>query len=190
MMNYQCQCECHYYHILHLLSQISSPQNTLAPYENNTNRRTRTLKINFIICIDGASTIIPKIGSSHWDYLKSRNLIKENVEIPINSSSTEINSIISNFFPDHRKRWSLYNSSNCTLRKVPCDEITYDLIKQNLTKTKKLYIAPSAIDTSYVPEDFEIADPFNLFNISNSFDVPEVSDVANAFEVPMPNFPF
>ncbi|CAB4406497.1 unnamed protein product [Rhizophagus irregularis] len=197
---YPCQCECHYYwHSISSLSQISfqngtSQSDTIinnrhrnytpAPYRGNPNRRTGILKINIIICLDRASSIIPKIGSPIWDDLKSRNMIKENIEIPTHSSSTEINEMISNLFPDlKRKRWCLLNSSSCTLKKVPYNEITCELIKQNLTKAKKMYIG---IDTPNVPDGFEIGDPFvfDVFNVANFFNVPEVSDVANSFNVP------
>jgi hypothetical protein len=134
---YPCQCECHYYrHSISSLSQQISFQNgtshsdtiinnrhrnyTPAPYRGNPNRRTGILKINIIICLDRASSIIPKVGSPIWDDLKSRNMIKENIEIPTHSSSTEINEMISNLFPDlNGKRWCLFNSSSCTLKKVP-----------------------------------------------------------------------
>ncbi|PKY37774.1 hypothetical protein RhiirA4_450671 [Rhizophagus irregularis] len=170
-----------------LLSSSSVPGHrnyTPAPYRGNPNRRTGILKINIIICLDRASSIIPKIGSPIWDDLKSRNMIKENIEIPTHSSSTEINEMISNLFPDlKRKRWCLLNSSSCTLKKVPYNEITCELIKQNLTKAKKMYIG---IDTPNVPDGFEIGDPFvfDVFNVANFFNVPEVSDVANSFNVP------
>ncbi|CAB5335390.1 unnamed protein product [Rhizophagus irregularis] len=180
---YPCQCECHYYrHSISSLSQQISFQNctsqsdtiinnrhrnyTSAPYRGNPNRRTGILKINIIICLDRASSIIPKVGSPIWDDLKSRNMIKENIEIPTHSSSTEINEMISNLFPDlNGKRWCLLNSSSCTLKKVPYNEVTCELIKQNLTKTKTLRTFPMVSD------------------IANSFNAPEVSEVSNDFDV-------
>jgi hypothetical protein len=96
-------------------------------------RHTRNiLKIKIIICLDqNIPNLIPKFGSPLWNDLNSRNMIKENIEIPIHSSSTEINYMISNLFPDHLngKRWCLFNSSSGILRKV----------LHNVNKKKKFF---------------------------------------------------
>ncbi|PKC16975.1 hypothetical protein RhiirA5_466417 [Rhizophagus irregularis] len=206
--NYQCQCECHCNYGISIQNDTSQLDTVatinkglhnfiLAPYGNNPKRRAGILRINIIVCLDRVSSIIPKIGSPIWDDLKSRNMIQENIEIPTHSSSTEINEKISNLFPDlNGKRWCLFNSSSCTLRKVSYNEITCDLIKQNLTKQKKMYIAPDAVDipeTFYIPDINEITnafdvpdviDAFDFPDVTDAFDFPDASNVTDAFDVP------
>ncbi|CAB4385005.1 unnamed protein product [Rhizophagus irregularis] len=99
-----------------------------APYKSNSNRRAgrnpaTILNINVIICFNQEiPNRIPKFDSPFWNDLNSRNLIKNNIKISNNSSSGK-------------------------LRKVVYNEITCDLIRQNITKTKKMYIAPDTLDT-------------------------------------------
>ncbi|PKK74558.1 hypothetical protein RhiirC2_820673 [Rhizophagus irregularis] len=164
----------------------------------NSNRQV--LKINIVICLDqNVTNIIPKIGSPLWNDLNSRNMIKKNIEIPTRSSPAEIYDLINQLFPDHLngQRLCLFNSSSGILKEVSYNEITCDLIKRNLTKTKKMYIAPGAIDipeTYYVPV-FDIPDAFNItgafddipdaFNVTGAFDdIPDAPNVTDAFDVP------
>ncbi|UZO13990.1 uncharacterized protein OCT59_005462 [Rhizophagus irregularis] len=126
-----------------------------APYKSNSNRRAgrnpaTILNINVIICFNQEiPNRIPKFDSPFWNDLNSRNLIKNNIRISNNSSSTEIYNLILNLFSHHLngKRWCLFNGSTGKLRKVVYNEITCDLIRQNITKTKKMYIAPDTLDT-------------------------------------------
>lgn len=59
-------------------------------------RRAGILRINIIVCLDRVSSIIPKIGSSHYDDLNFRGMIKRNIEIPTRSSKSMSLFIISN----------------------------------------------------------------------------------------------
>ncbi|GBC02318.1 hypothetical protein RclHR1_04570005 [Rhizophagus clarus] len=91
-----------------------------APYKNNSNRRAgripaTILNINVKICFNQEiPSRIPKTGSPFWNDLNSRDLIKNNIEISNNSSSTEINNLILNLFSHHLngKRWRLFNGNN------------------------------------------------------------------------------
>ncbi|CAB4385006.1 unnamed protein product [Rhizophagus irregularis] len=210
--NCPCQCECHCGYGISIQNdaRFTSQLDTVvtinkglhnyitAPYGNNPKRHAGILRINIIVCLDRVSSIIPKIGSSHYDDLNFRGMIKRNIEIPTRSSSAEIYEFIHNLFSNHLngKRWCLFNSSSCTLRKVSYNEITCDLIKQNLTKQKKMYIAPDVIDipeTFYVPDVIEITNAFDVPDITdacdfpdvtNTFDFPDASNVTDAFDVP------
>ncbi|CAB5335365.1 unnamed protein product [Rhizophagus irregularis] len=192
--NYQCQCECHCNYGISIQNDTSQLDTVatinkglhnfiLAPYGNNPKRRAGILRINIIVCLDRVSSIIPKIGSPIWDDLNFRGMIKRNIEIPTRSSSDEIYEFIHNLFSSHLngKRWCLFNSSSCTLRKVSYNEITCDLIKQNLTKQKKMYIAPDIPETFYVPDVIEITNAFDVPDITDACDFPDVTD---AFDFP------
>lgn len=145
---YPCKCECGC-HKAPSPSQISPTRFTnttrrnyasvsYAPYKIHSNRHV--LKIKMVICLDqNVTNVIPKIGSPIWGDLKSRNMIKENIEIPTHSSSIEINEIISNLFPDlNGKRWYLFNSSSCTLKKVPYNVSKNKIFFFNLSQTNLL----------------------------------------------------
>ncbi|RIA95816.1 hypothetical protein C1645_802838, partial [Glomus cerebriforme] len=147
------------------------------PYKTTDTKRragrnpANGLKINTIICLNQEiPNNIPKSGSPFWNDLNSQNMIKNNVEISSKSSSTEIYNLISNLFSDYLngRRWCLLNGSSGKLRKVGYDEITYDLIRNNITKTKKMYIAPDIFDIGSnpppVPQSFDVFNGYNVFN--------------------------
>jgi hypothetical protein len=97
-----------------------------APYKSDSNRRAgripaTTLNINAIICFNQEiPNRIPKFGSPFWNDLNSRDLIKNNIKISNNSSSTEIYNLILNLFSHHLngKGWRLFNGSSGKLNKV------------------------------------------------------------------------
>jgi hypothetical protein len=131
---FKCDCECHK---VPLLSQISPASTTrhnyvsapYAPYRINSNRQV--LKINMVICLDqNVSNIIPKIGTSYYNDLNFRGMIKKDFEIPIHSSSAEIYNLFCHLFPDHLngKRLCLFNSSSGILK-----EVSYSVSKKILS---------------------------------------------------------
>ncbi|CAB4406496.1 unnamed protein product [Rhizophagus irregularis] len=171
----KCKCECHK---VSLSNRRNYASVSYTPYRINSNRQV--LKINMLICLDqNVTNIIPKIGSPLWNDLNSRNMIKRNIEISTRSSSAEIYDLIHHLFPNHLngQRLCLFNSSSGILKEVSYNEITCDLIKRNLTKTKKMYIAPGAID---IPETYYVP---GVIDITDAFDIPDASNVTDAFDV-------
>jgi hypothetical protein len=84
-----------------------------------------------VICLDqNVSNIIPKIGTSYYDDLNFRGMIKKDFEIPIHSSSAEIYDLFRHLFPDHLngKRLCLFNSSSGILK-----EVSYSVSKKILS---------------------------------------------------------
>lgn len=131
----ECKCECHKVPLSSRVSPTKFTNTTrsnyasafYAPYRINSNRQV--LKINTLICLDqNVTNIIPKIGSPLWNDLNSRNMIKNNIEIPTRSSSAEIYDLIHHLFPDHLngQRLCLFNSSSGILK-----EVSYNVSKKN-----------------------------------------------------------
>ncbi|EXX77261.1 uncharacterized protein OCT59_005459 [Rhizophagus irregularis] len=180
----KCKCECHK---VSLSNRRNYASVSYTPYRINSNRQV--LKINMLICLDqNVTNIIPKIGSPLWNDLNSRNMIKRNIEISTRSSSAQIYDLIHHLFPNHLngQRLCLFNSSSGILKEVSYNEITCDLIKRNLTKTKKMYIAPGAIgipETYYVPGVIDITNAFDIPDVTDAFDFPDASNFTDAFDV-------
>ncbi|RGB25101.1 hypothetical protein C1646_772206 [Rhizophagus diaphanus] len=136
-----------------IISNSNITSNTSSQFTNfrvtrNVGRpQASVLKINHLICFDKLlPKYIPKKNSAFWIYLQSKNLIKKNIVI---SQTDEIYNTIYNLFNEklNDQGWILYSGSSGLPRKVIHSEPSFDLIKLNITKTRRnLYIGPEMHD--------------------------------------------
>lgn len=98
---------------------------TLPLNNHNTTGRPLAdkLTIKYLICFEKAQpTHLPKEGSTHWLYLQSENLIKENIEI-FQAAPNELYNVVYNMFNEKLdgQGWILYNGSSGSPRKITYD---------------------------------------------------------------------
>ncbi|CAB4435773.1 unnamed protein product [Rhizophagus irregularis] len=127
------------------------------PTHNAGRPQAPALTINFLICFEKLlPNRLPKEGTAFWFHLQAKSLIKENIEI---SQTDELYNIIHNLFNEklNDQGWILYSGSSGSPQKVIHSELSFNLIKSNITKAKKkLYIGPDTHDI----------DPDNVFSNS------------------------
>ncbi|PKY30695.1 hypothetical protein RhiirB3_447908 [Rhizophagus irregularis] len=127
------------------------------PTHNAGRPQAPALTINYLICFEKLlPNRLPKEGTAFWFHLQAKSLIKENIEI---SQTDELYNIIHNLFNEklNDQGWILYSGSSGSPRKVIHNELSFNLIKSNITKAKKkLYIGPDTHDI----------DPDNVFSNS------------------------
>ncbi|CAB5184252.1 unnamed protein product [Rhizophagus irregularis] len=127
------------------------------PTHNAGRPQAPALTINYLICFEKLlPNHLPKEGTAFWFHLQAKSLIKENIEI---SQTDELYNIIHNLFNEklNDQGWILYSGSSGLPRKVIYNELSFNLIKSNITKAKKkLYIGP----------DMHDIDPDNVFSNS------------------------
>ncbi|EXX66524.1 hypothetical protein RirG_122960 [Rhizophagus irregularis DAOM 197198w] len=116
------------------------------PTYNADKPQAPALIINYLICFE---KLLPnrfsKEGTAFWFHLQAKSLIKENIEI---SQTDELYNIIHNLFNEklNDQGWILYSGSSGLPRKVIYNELSFNLIKSNITKAKKkLYIGPDIV---------------------------------------------
>ncbi|PKC02931.1 hypothetical protein RhiirA5_380576 [Rhizophagus irregularis] len=127
------------------------------PTHNAGRPQAPALTINYLICFEKLlPNHLPKEGTAFWFHLQAKSLIKENIEI---SQTDELYNIIHNLFNEklNDQEWILYSGSSGSPQKVIHNELSFNLIKSNITKAKKkLYIGP----------DMHDIDPDNVFSNS------------------------
>jgi hypothetical protein len=112
----------HHTHTTHTTRRQRRNGHFSAPPLNHSTGRPPAdrLTINYIICFEKSSPDrLPKEGSTFWSHLKSKNLIKENIEISRTTSDQLYNMIYDLFDEElNNQRWILYNGSSGSPRKI------------------------------------------------------------------------
>ncbi|CAB4379904.1 unnamed protein product [Rhizophagus irregularis] len=125
------------------------------PTHNAGRPQAPALTINYLICFEKLlPNRLPKEGTAFWFHLQAKSLIKENIEI---SQTDELYNIIHNLFNEklNDQGWILYSGSSGSPRKVIHNELSFNLIKSNITKAKKkLYIEPidNILDLEFIED--------------------------------------